>query len=553
NGKISCAVFRLLDGLGEDEELQAEYGKEIRWGCYPVNLDYEYCDRELSDDFPHSEPVVAPLEELGERHVVWDTAIPGILYPSLYHDGVLYTATERHIMAMDAETAQKLREVEIQQEGGNVENVEGDFLYHEGVVYCAFPPGVYAFNAETGEKMWEYMLDEESDEPLKIIASTGKILVWEAGYRGGGLVCLDAKSGDFLWKITEELLFLDIDSNTVLYKVRRKGNDYKPFYVLADITTGEPLWEKEISDFLRYRSDIITWSYYNGVLYVDREDQGVLVAVDLNTLEESPVYSHGKFRSDYEPGKLLQYCKVFEEGILLYFVELGETDWPLARWNTQMVFLDKEGAELWNYYYDYKGVGTLYSISGLFYGSWTYNPIEGAEIQQGILYVWRRRGALEAFNIQSGERLWESEVRDSLNSFDVLDNKIYLAAQDCRLYCMDAETGDILWEVKASDRYCTVTINENIDFFPYFPGSIICRCPVIMDAVEIGSGFLVTTGDRVIRVSVEEQRVEELEIEDNKEEPEIKGDKEGGLCLGTAILLLFVVSGSFITLLREVK
>jgi hypothetical protein len=113
-------------------------------------------------------------------------------------------------------------------------------------------------------------------------------------------------------------------------------------------------------------------------------------------------------------------------------------------------------------------------------------------------------------------------------------------------------TGDILWEVKACDRYCTVTIDENIES-PYDPRSITCRCPVVMDAVEIGSGFLVTAGDRVIKVSVEEQRMGESGIEDDKEESGIEDDKEQGFCLGTTLLLLLTVSGSFITFLREIK
>jgi hypothetical protein len=47
-----------------------------------------------------------------------------------------------------------------------------------------------------------------------------------------------------------------------------------------------------------------------------------------------------------------------------------------------------------------------------------------------------------------------------------------------------------------------------------------------MDAVEIGKGFL-ATADKVIRVSIEEQGMEEPGVEDDKEE---------GFCLGTILI-----------------
>lgn len=553
NGRISCAIFRLIEGLGDDEELRVIYRKEVRWGCYPVVLDYEYYDRELSDDFPHSEPVITSLETLGETHVAWDTAIPGILYPSRYHEGVVYVATERYIMALNAETGETLWQVESEQRGDSVyEYAEGDLLYHEGIVYCAIPSGVYAFNALNGEKVWEYI--SETKDSLKVFPSTGRILLWEENSDVGGIVSLDAKSGDFLWKIAGDLSFLDMDEDTILYKIERNENGRKFYFMLAETSTGDVLWEKECSDLVGWRSDIVNWSYYDGILYVDKEERGTLVALDTRTREEKVIYTHRRFMSDYQPGNLLQYCTVFEDGIFLYFLELGEPDWPFARWKTRIVFLDRTGTEAWTYDYDYRSTGALYSISGLFYSSWQYSPIEGAKILQDTLYVWRKRGAIEAFNVHTGEKLWESEVRDSLNSFDILNENIYVASQDCRLYCLDAATGEISWELKACDRYCTVTIQDTES--PYFSGSIACQCPLIMAAVEVEDGFMVTISDKIIRVSIEEVKMREPEIkkdDEEEKEPEVEKEeeKEDGFCLGTAVLLLMVISGTTGIVLRE--
>jgi Tol biopolymer transport system component len=525
NGKITRAVLGLLAGVGEDEELQVVFDKEIRWECYPVILHYKYYDDTLSDDFPQSEPAATSRETSGEKHVVWDTAVSGIVYPSVYADGILYIATEHHVRALDVETVQELWRVEIETKENSAQQEymerEGDFIYYKGMVYYAAPPVVYGLAAQTGEPVWEYDLQEEGS--LKIFPSRNTLIVWRGDFRNSEIACLDAESGDQKWRITGYLSFLKVVDDRVLYKVRKDENDYQYSYCLMDIRSGGLVWEKESSDFVYWRSNIVNWSYHNGKLYVDKEMEGTLVAVDMNTLEEHVVYSHGKFRSDYESGELVQYCKVFEEGILLSSIELGELESPFAKWNTQLVFLDTKGTEIWDYHYSDSRMGGVYSISGFFYGGWVYNPIEGSEILGKTIYIWRKGGFIEAFNIESGEKVWENEVRDSLTSFHMLDKRLYVIGNDCTVYCLNAETGGILWDLKVCDAHCVVTIDESCES-PYESGSISCDCRRLSDAIEIEDGFLVTVGDGVTRVSVEEQT--------------------DGFCMGTVLLLLLVVTGS---------
>ena len=144
--------------------------------------------------------------------------------------------------------------------------------------------------------------------------------------------------------------------------------------------------------------------------------------------------------------------------ILLSIIELGERDDTVNRWNTRLVFLDRTGEVMWEYHYTEKGVGSLYCLTGIFYGKFVYNPVERAEIIEDTLYLVRQNGFFEAFNVKNGEKKWEGEVRDSARSFFIRDKRMYIAAEDCKVYCLDVENGKIIWELVVCDNHCIVEV-----------------------------------------------------------------------------------------------
>lgn len=543
NGKISEAVLHLLNELGDDEELQVLYDKEIRWGCYPAVLHFESCDEELSNDFPHSTPVVTLTEKLGDMYVLWKADIADIMYPSAYTENKIYIVTKGHIMAIDVETHQTVLDVGIE----DYEEREGTILVHEGMVYAAVPPCVYGLTAQTGDIVWKYTFPHSGS--LHVIPVNEKLIIWEETKWDEGIIsCLDAKSGDIVWEIPEDLHFLGVAGGTILYKVEKGGRDREYIYVLADSNAGEKIWEKNSSSFVYWDFDIVNWSYYDGVLYTDKEDEGILIALDTETMEERVLYSHEKFKSEHNPGELVQYCQAFEEGILLSLIELGEAKGRMTRWNTRIVFLDRTGEELWDYHYDEKSVGSLYCLSGLFYWRFVYNPVERAEIINDTLFLVRQNGFVEAFNARNGGKMWESEVRDSVQNLFVREKRLYMAAKDCTIYCLDMENGEIIWELKACDNHCTVDIKVD-SLFPWH--SVSCMCEHLIDAVEIGNEMLVvTTEDGLSAVSliVDVQMEEKLK---NQEEMEEEREDEGGFCLGTVFLVLLVIAGGFKKLINN--
>lgn len=504
NGEFPSALFRILRHF--DEEIDIRFDKQIRWGCYPAVLYFDYYDPLISEDFPRSETVVTPLEELGQSHVVWEADIPPFICPPVYAEGVIYSATERHIIALDAETAETLWDVEIEtKEEDNSSTLTdtdsyGSIIVHEGTIYAALPPSVYRLDAKTGDILWEYTADQYTYP--KVFMSGNNLIVWGKEKAYEGITCLRAETGDKTWEITGNLYLLDIFDGKVLYKVRRLSGSFDFFYTLVDVDSGDVIWEKDSSEFVMWDSDITNWSYDEGILYFDEEEKGAFAAVDTETMEEQLLYSHEKFTSGYDPGLLLQYCKAFEQGILLYFLEFGEKEWPMSTWSTRIVFLDKTGSVLWEHHYDENSVGFLYSVSFLFIYDLMYNPVEGAEIFQDTLYVWRRGGYIEAYTT-NGEKLWESEVRDSIKSFHMYDNRIYVAANDCKLYCLDADTGEILWELVLCDSHCVIHIDETDIHYTHY--SCICDHPVYVVESEDGV-FLIITEGMLTAVSVEPEQ-----------------------------------------------
>ena len=184
----------------------------------------------------------------------------------------------------------------------------------------------------------------------------------------------------------------------------------------------------------------------------------------------------------------------------------------------------------------------------------------------------RQNGFIEAFNVKNGEKKWEGEVRDSARSFFIRDKRMYIAAEDCKVYCLDMENGKIVWELEVCDSHCNVEVTGESSL-PH----VSCMCWHLLDAVMAGDEMLViTTEENLIAVSLrvdaqmeeefknqEESKVEEEELQvqeesevEEEEELEDQEDKEkedegGGFCSGTVILVLLITAGAFTK--REAK
>ena len=75
-----------------------------------------------------------------------------------------------------------------------------------GAVYLVVPGGPAAFNAETGQLLWKQpKTDASGNNSLMPWASGGKnYIICASGGSGGNLFCLNASSGEIVWKAPEE-------------------------------------------------------------------------------------------------------------------------------------------------------------------------------------------------------------------------------------------------------------------------------------------------------------------------------------------------------------
>ena len=461
NGKIPSALFKILREV--DEEVRVRYDKQARWGCSPCVLSWDHYDPNLSEDFPQSEPVITPLEETGKTHALWEVFLPSIISPPVFSKGRVYVVTKGYVYCLHMKLKRTVWGTKV---GKGVHSVEGDLIIYEEFVYAAVPhDSVYGLDIQTGVVRWKYPLDGEYTS-LRIECIEDKLIVWGEADFEDILFCLNRENGRKLWEITnfdkvEELC----DDKIIIWGERDKGY----FDTVVDIHTGDILWEQDSLGTLYL-------DYHDGIFYCDDYEKGRLRALDIATGEEIWAYDYGRLLPD-------QYnahaeCFAHERGILLNVVA-----WLIEPEQNWLILLDENGSKIWEYAYDETDYGLVYPF------------VYDAHIYEGIIYVLRSGGFIEAFNVENGEKLWKNEVRGyNIEGFEIYDHKIYATADDCKVYCLDAKTGEILWELIVCDNFCEVYIGDHYE--------CTCEHPVHVSPIENGV-FFVGTEDSLTAVSVE--------------------------------------------------
>lgn len=393
NGKIPSALLKLLGKI--DKEWTA-YDKEIQWGCYPAAVPEHYTD--LSFNFPVTEPVLTLKEERGITHVLWKADINPIGVP-VYSQGTVFVTTEDQLRALDSKTGEPLWEYPFEQEIVPSLRAPEQVVVHNGTVYVGAPFWVYSLDGETGALLWKY----KTATQYVSLALAGENLIALTG----GVTCLHRETGELLWEITDDTWNETFYADTILLEGLSKDG---PYHALIDTHTGETLWKGTLFD-------IKNPVYHEGVLYFSRVTDGKFGSLDVHTMEEW----------SYWYGKPLAYVDVFEDRILLvFFNKEGKS-------LDSLLVLDLDRFTLWKYTYP-KGI------------PWEPGYSMSSSMSEGTLFISREGGIIEAFNAEDGEKLWETEVRGTtITSFEVYNEKIYVSANDGRLYCLEVETGEISW------------------------------------------------------------------------------------------------------------
>lgn len=98
-------------------------------------------------------------------------------------------------------------------------------------------------------------------------------------------------------------------------------------------------------------------------------------------------------------------------------------------------------------------------------------------IRGNLVYAGFSEGSLIAFNIRSGSPVWELHLNKNkkfkdIDAAPVIDgNLLYVSGYDDRLYCIDAQKGEVLWKIDGGGFY-GVTIDGDRIYYPTSQGEV---------------------------------------------------------------------------------
>ncbi|MBU7017370.1 MAG: PQQ-binding-like beta-propeller repeat protein [Theionarchaea archaeon] len=479
NGKIPTALVRILEALGEEWS----FYKESRWGCYSAVVPERYAEKGVSQDFPQTTSVLIPDQELGRKHLSWKISMDSAaLSAPVYANGNVFVISLDGVFAFGASTGEEIWKVLFEEydRSNPLSYYTGikKIAVHQGVLYVCGPDSlVYALDCETGKCLWKYRVHGQLDSVLvfdnKIVVKCG--LSPEGCW---GMFCLDGGTGEKIWEIEVVILVDAFYDDKVLVMSMTKESHY---YALIDIESGAELWKKDISK----TNDP---SYYEGMMYYEKREVHVVACESILPSKEVWSFDCNKaitYMGAFEEEILLTFyqkrrvfcLEAFENGILLAMYNLGDSQSWRELFLDSITLLDLNGSVIWSYYYPWESVE--YNVS------W----VSHFKIARDKVFFTRERGVMEVFDLKNGEKLWETEVR----GMNILDSEVhtyvYAYANDGRFYCLDINTGEILWFFETEKDFAEFSE----DYRPIF-------------ASDIGDGFvfIATKYGNVFALSLDE-------------------------------------------------
>ena len=137
---------------------------------------------------------------------------------------------------------------------------------------------------------------------------------------------------------------------------------------------------------------------------------------------------------------------------------------------------------------------TVYSVDGatgtrvLSYGSEENKAVTTPALVDGTLYAFASGGLMVAFEADTGELLWSSQIGDEAVDYSaaiVSDGVLYVALEDGSIGAIDAGTGDVLWRFEVEDVMChSLVVDEGM---VYFAADVSSRGPAPESASDTGS------------------------------------------------------------------
>ncbi|MCW4015767.1 MAG: PQQ-binding-like beta-propeller repeat protein [Candidatus Bathyarchaeota archaeon] len=352
-----------------------------------------------------------PCLDAKTGQILWDTELTGIrTYQGTYYEGKLLRGLlDNTFVALDAKTGQILWSFNPGTYGFWCSGTSAAY----GMVYCTNVDGnTYALDVETGEVIWTHWAGGLY-YPGHIQIADGKVYVCTSQANPSPITpesshseysCLDAYTGKVIWKVQGlEFTAGPIDTTCIAY-----GN----FYGFSHIYYGGN------GDFICYGSpkdwtNFLGDSTHNAVGYGGPTDPALLWEFKTNgAVISSPAIVDGK-------------------------VYIGSYD---KNWYC----LDaRTGAKIWNFTSEYR-------------------IRSSPAVANGKVYTGADDGYVYCLDADTGQKIWEAPTPgywihiltgttvEYRGSPIVVGNNVYVGALDGKIYCLNANTGNIIWSLQTT-------------------------------------------------------------------------------------------------------
>ncbi len=317
----------------------------------------------------------------------------------------------------------------------------------DGVVYFCSASRVYAVNAETGSLKWRYPAEEYLTSAVKSSPAVGQDLVY-FGAGDGKLYAVTKESGDLAWTFSTKGI---MNSSPILVDgVIYVGSSDDRLYAL-DAVTGQEKW---LGGF-RTKDDVAcSPAYLDGLVYFLSNDM-VLYAAHTSTGRIKWQIRVGNWSAASTP-------------------VISDNNVYLATGNSVQVFQAKSGKLKWSIKLT-SDVSTIPAVGngmvffacrdGMFYGVTSSGKLKwkaelgsaayGSPVIAGnTVLVGANRGALTAFNVDTGAVTWKYFVKPSYSEYGKLryvnlasspavsNGVLYILADDGALHAFRPDAPD---------------------------------------------------------------------------------------------------------------
>lgn len=313
--------------------------------------------------------------------------------------------------------------------------------YGDGKLFLGSEFGYQAaYDIMTGEQLWKTYTKGEMG--YDSVYYQGMLI------RGGTvdniMYAFDGNTGKILWEYTTDDWYAFWDHTSAAYGMVYAMNQDRSLYAI-NATNGELVWKFDDAGIYYQGSVLIgggkvycQTAQSQGMDRMTGIPTGIAHYTCLNAFTGEPIWQMDRDITTSGAGNdpiSLAYGNMY----LTYGGELwclGKSkDWAMFRRDAAHTANGQSGPRNLNVQWTFDTKAPLIS-----------SPV----IADGKLYEGAEDGTLFCINAKTGEYIWDFKINDMLRSTPaVVNGRVYIGPDDGNVYCLDADTGEELWSYNA--------------------------------------------------------------------------------------------------------